>query len=293
MPTKLSYLEFYITNFCNIDCAYCNRFNNYNFRGHMEYEPYLADFEKWSKIIQLEDMVRIMGGEPLLHPDLEGWIRTIRHYWPDIKTFRLSSNGTMLYKTKNLYNIIKDNRVELDIAVHNFDWLQSLIDNLKDFFPGPFTIEEFPEDNIHFKKLATDQNGVKIFISKYNSMSVSTVFAKDSMLTVHDSDPVQAHKVCTMKYCHHMINGKIYKCGVEGLIKDFSQQMPLSVTQDQQSIIDGPTGMSAQQALDNPGALMKYLKSPIEHCKLCPEKLHFFDISANIGKTKIPIILAN
>ena len=66
---KLPMAEFYITNRCNLDCAYCNRLNNYNFKGHYELDAYRELYTQWSKIIQFQKL-SILGGEPLLHKDL-------------------------------------------------------------------------------------------------------------------------------------------------------------------------------------------------------------------------------
>ena len=38
--TFIPNIEFYITNVCNIACPQCNRFNNWNFKGHQIWKDY-------------------------------------------------------------------------------------------------------------------------------------------------------------------------------------------------------------------------------------------------------------
>jgi len=231
-----------------------------------------------------------MGGEPLMHPDLEGWIRTIRMFWPNPR-LTIVSNGTLLLKTKNLYNILKDYRVRLKISVHNYNWLDPMIADLEKFFPGPYSLTAAVDDHVFFSKNAQDEHGVQIEIRKYSTMHQSTILDSGVDLHPHDSDPVFAHKICTMKSCHHMVNGKMYKCGVQALIKRFSEQFTLTLTAEQQTLIDKDYGIDVQQASHDLGQFRHSLQAPVEHCKLCPEKLHYSDISAAVGKKKIPIAI--
>lgn len=289
MTAKLKYMEFYITNHCNLDCNDCNRFNNYNFRGHYHHEPYIDIYRRWAKLLDV-NCITIIGGEPLMHPDLEGWARTIRELWPNA-VCNISSNGTLLLKYKNLYNILKKYKFTLSISVHNFDWTNEFIKRLDQFYPGKYSITENPKDTIFFSKVAVDDSGVKIINSKYNSMHQSAVYTGTNFgLRMHNSDPLMAHNTCDGKSCHHMINGKLYKCGVEALIHDFSKQFDLELNSTQKNIVESVVGTTIEQAEQNTTELLKKLSSVIPHCALCPEKYIYNDIAAKIGKTKIPII---
>ena len=75
-------VEFYITNVCNLTCRGCNRFNNYNFKGHQLWADHANAYEAWAKRLDLPRIV-IIGGEPTLNPDLELWASNLRRLWPD------------------------------------------------------------------------------------------------------------------------------------------------------------------------------------------------------------------
>jgi MoaA/NifB/PqqE/SkfB family radical SAM enzyme len=64
----------YVTDRCNLDCAYCTEYDNS--RPH----PSLDDLKKWiRKIRQLGTMrIALVGGEPLVHPDIVEIVRYCR-----------------------------------------------------------------------------------------------------------------------------------------------------------------------------------------------------------------------
>ena len=85
-------VEFYITNVCNLTCRGCNRFNNYNFKGHQRWTEHAEAYEAWSKRLDLP-RICIIGGEPTLNPDLESWVMNIRRLWPDAIDIFVGTTG--------------------------------------------------------------------------------------------------------------------------------------------------------------------------------------------------------
>lgn len=125
--------EFYITNVCNYNCDQCNRLNNFYFSGHQLWDDYKDIYQQWSSVLELE-LISILGGEPLLNPSLIDWVNGIRKLWPNA-TIDLLTNGTRLKYWPTLYQVIKDNHIELSIQLHNRDRHAEYIEYLKtDFF---------------------------------------------------------------------------------------------------------------------------------------------------------------
>jgi MoaA/NifB/PqqE/SkfB family radical SAM enzyme len=64
----------YVTDQCNLDCAYCTEYDNS--RPH----PSLADLRRWLEKIRALGTVRValVGGEPLMHPDIADVVRAAR-----------------------------------------------------------------------------------------------------------------------------------------------------------------------------------------------------------------------
>lgn len=140
MTTKhtLDYLEFYITNVCNLNCTDCNRGNNFNFKGHQRWDEYQDAVREWSKRLEL-NKIGILGGEPLLNPDFETWLINIADLWPESR-IEIITNGSQINRWPNLYGIMADanGRINIEVNCHNLDSRDHLIQTIENFYPGEY-----------------------------------------------------------------------------------------------------------------------------------------------------------
>jgi organic radical activating enzyme len=287
---KIFTAEFYLTHHCNLDCEHCNRFSNYKaLRGHRSWQNYAAEYQSWANNLDI-DIISILGGEPLMHPDILEWMQQIRSWWPKSSLY-LMTNGTLLNRVSGLYDAAKDYQYVIDINVHNPSWYNQTVQSLDSFFPGQYTIEQAKDDPIFSRQVAKDHNGVEVHIKHSSRMHQSTVLLNQDKFHLHQSDPVKAHSVCWNATCHHFFNGKLFKCAMPPLLKEFSNVCYLDLSEEDRALIDGPSGITVDDAVADPDKFYQYLKGPIEHCRLCPEELEFKNIAAKVAKTVIPIQL--
>ena len=88
--TKPWAAHLYVTEQCNLDCHYCNEFNN------SIPHPALADLKKWMDHIRKLDVMRLglQGGEPLKHPDIVEVVRYAKSL--GFRQVSMSTNGFLL-----------------------------------------------------------------------------------------------------------------------------------------------------------------------------------------------------
>src|SRR2546428_776566 len=97
--TKPWAAHLYVTEQCNLDCHYCNEFNN------SIPHPALADLKEWMDHIRKLDVMRLglKGGEPLKHPDIVEGVR----YEKSVRFFehqeKLKRSGQKIHSTWNLF----------------------------------------------------------------------------------------------------------------------------------------------------------------------------------------------
>jgi uncharacterized radical SAM superfamily Fe-S cluster-containing enzyme len=103
-------LEFYITNVCNLTCNGCNRYNNYKFSGWQSWDEAEPILTRWAEKIDIRHPV-ILGGEPLLNPDIVKWIKGIRKLWPDHSGVQVQSNGTRIDRVPDLADALDPGKV--------------------------------------------------------------------------------------------------------------------------------------------------------------------------------------
>src|SRR6201984_130737 len=96
----------------NLACEYCNEFD-----ASSKPVPIETMFRRIDKLGELgTSVVTISGGEPLLHPELDDVIRSIRH------------NGMIAGLITNGYLLVADRIQRLNKA--GLEWLASSIDNV-------------------------------------------------------------------------------------------------------------------------------------------------------------------
>lgn len=114
----LNYLEICINDFCNMNCKGCSHFSNLAPKEFEDFEQVKSDIIRLRQIFSHIDKIRIMGGEPLLNPDLIKYIVMIKQNFP-YTDLRIVTNGILLKNiSKELLECINENDVMIDISVY-------------------------------------------------------------------------------------------------------------------------------------------------------------------------------
>jgi len=139
---SLNYVEFYITNVCNLNCTDCNRFNNYYFKGFQRWNDYKHIYKQWSKKLNIQQ-IAILGGEPTLNPTLNEWVYGISELWP-MSYLSIVTNGTRFNHLNGLYKILLEHKgkITIEVSIHNNNMLHDLINNTKQFLSEPILEQE-------------------------------------------------------------------------------------------------------------------------------------------------------
>lgn len=271
-PLNLREVEVYITNVCNLACAGCNRFNNYKFKGFQRWADYEETYRAWADEFAF-DRIGILGGEPLLNPDIMQWIEGLRSLWPTTR-INIVTNAYRINQIPDLYNYLLSNRrVHFKVGIHNKKYKPFIMGELTKFLQAPFTYK-FDTDNHYDQKLhITDANGITIIV-EYNWWfhQGSLVKLPDNPgFTLHESDVEKAHTNCSMKYCYTFHRGELHKCGVVALLPEFSQQHTIELSPEDRSLMLGYRPLKITDTIEHKQQFVEQLPSSIEQCKFCPE----------------------
>ena len=108
------YVEIQLCDRCNLDCAYCSHLSPVSKPVTISLETLEAECRRLARVGVHE--VNLMGGEPLLHPQVCEAIRLTRSILPDIKLI-ISTNGLLLPRmSKGFWQCCRDNKVVLRIT---------------------------------------------------------------------------------------------------------------------------------------------------------------------------------
>ncbi len=92
----LSYLEYHVADHCNLNCKYCTHYSPLvPHPVYTDYERFSADLRQLKKYIADIGVIRILGGEPLLNPELGRFIELTRELYP-ASIITVVTNGMLI-----------------------------------------------------------------------------------------------------------------------------------------------------------------------------------------------------
>jgi organic radical activating enzyme len=274
-------LEFYITNVCNLTCSNCNRYNNYKFSGWQKWEDHEQTLFEWSKKIKINQSV-IMGGEPLLNPDICKWVNGIGKLW---STVQILTNGTQLTKTSNLYKSLPK-KSWIGITVHHRDDVEDIFSRVRQFLTAPIVETSDDQHPTGSKYQFVDKNQKRVYVWVTDTfVSSNLTRTSKGKFKFYNSNPELAHANCTFSKFknYHMIGGKIYKCGPVALMPEFVKQHEFELDGLDLDLLNAYQPLTVDQ-FDSRGLdFFANIDRVIPQCKFCPEhyetnKIEFTDL---------------
>lgn len=260
-----SCIELYITNECNLTCSNCNRFNNYDFRGHHAWTDNHEAIQAWSKRITAP-LITIIGGEPTLHPELEHWVRGAARAWPD-RPVCVQTNGLRpLHRFHWWTQVTRDHpNVGAGVAIHSEQAKAKIQNTWGMDFKGTF-------DAWRFSQCAVQQH--------------------QDHFVLHHSDPQSAWESCSMRYSHTVVAGRLYRCPMVAVLPQFQQQFAVHATQQQQQLLDTYQSLAADCSDQDLRDFLAQRHTPMPQCALCPgqyvESTVTFDSSRKKWPPRLP-----
>lgn len=270
----LYYVEFYITNHCNITCKNCNRFNNHKISGSANWEAYRDIYKEWSKLLDIKN-IAILGGEPLLHPKLDNIVTDVRSWWP-ASNIEITTNGLLVKQLKpNVKQAIIDNNISIYVSIHKESWKESIKTSLINAFGNLKLIAMHRPDKpdaIGGSDTYISESRNKISLEYTYYFRNSALIKTGKKLSLHNSNPEKAHNICDMKHSFHFWKGFLHKCGVMVTLPYMIEQKYnlLDITQEQQDLLKKYKPLSIEDVRNNP-ELIRQLHKHIDQCRFCPE----------------------
>ncbi len=115
-PT-LPYFEIPITDSCNLNCTGCLfGCNTDASQEHIPFDVIAKDIKRMSELFEDIPWIRILGGEPLLHPDITEIIKEVRKYFPN-SDVDVCTNGLKIPKmSDDFFKCVVENNISVHIS---------------------------------------------------------------------------------------------------------------------------------------------------------------------------------
>ena len=179
----LNYIETHIVDHCNLKCNHCSHFCNLiDEEIYIDLKQFITDINTLASKIDIFH-IRILGGEPLLNPNINCYLAAVRHAYP--KAFiSIVTNGILLPKMdEKFWETLKKLYISIDLTKYpilgnKFSEILDIIDD-HDMQPG----------------------NIKLAKKFYESVNPKG-----------DSDIKKSWGICGSKYSINLWHQKLYPC---------------------------------------------------------------------------------
>jgi organic radical activating enzyme len=263
MRHTLPFVETMITYACNLSCAGCTNYSDYNMKGSVSWKQGKEWLDAWIERVEIADF-GIMGGEPTLNPECEQWIYGVRSLLPNSQ-IRFTTNGVNFHKNSQV-----------------LDWCVDVGNTV-----FKFTLHEdkpYAKDAINFvfKKYGwkpITEYGINRWIGPNQTrfqINSPTQFFKTYQGTFgsmkpHNNNPKDAFDMCIQQTCPLLYEGSIYKCSSIALLNRVLNDWKQPITNDWKPYTDyiGITPNSSDREIRQ---FIQNFGRPHKICSMCPTK---------------------
>ena len=225
----LPYLEFHIVDQCNLNCKGCEHYSGLVKHSHFHNDKNIyRDLQQLKQFITDIGKIRILGGEPLLHPNIERILQFTREVYPQ-SDIHIVTNGILKHMPKTFFSTCKRNNIYLYISYY-----PPMIGKMNEIK----TILEANEIEYHITSLMSSFR-IKYTLNK--QVDVETIFDN-----------------CPQAHCYNLYEGKIGACFLPFTTKYFNEYFNLNLPTNEAIDLYDKTLTTKK--------LKTYLQTPIERC---------------------------
>jgi hypothetical protein len=238
-----------IVSHCNLNCKFCSHFSPLVKEKYISMETFTKDLERMSELTgKVAGDIRLMGGEPLLHPQLLDFVVITRKLFPNSEVL-IVTNGILLPRQDDTF------------------W-KTLRDNNVIIYCSRYPI------NIDFSSINSKaaEFGVRI---DYVGLQFGL---KTMYYSPLDLSGKQDAKVSYIKCgggnsdCSKLADGKLFTCAIPATARFFNEYFGKNIEITDRDYIDIYKAKNIDEILD-------FLCRPIPFCRYC-------NVDARTGKNK-------
>ena len=109
----LYHFEIHVTDHCNLNCKGCAHFSNLCKPAYADLGEFETDMRSMARVFSAVRQIYLLGGEPLLHPDVAAFVRVARSVFPRTRIY-LMTNGTLVTRMgEDVWRALADTGVVL------------------------------------------------------------------------------------------------------------------------------------------------------------------------------------
>lgn len=236
-PKAMLDYEVQLVEHCNLNCKYCAHFCPVANESFLDINEYEKDCKRLSELFDKEaNFIRLMGGEPLLHPDIASFCDITRKYFPN-GIIDIDTNGILILTMKeDFWEALHRNNINLTLTKYPLD---IDIQKIKD---------KCEEKKVKFRFFS------ETAITNFNHLPLD--------LEGRQQPEKNFYNCYLANSCHTLKYGKMYTCSTVPHIQHFIEYFNCDL-----HLCDND-GIDIYKA-KNKEEILNFLAKPIPFCRYC------------------------
>jgi len=253
--TKLFPIEVHVVEHCNLNCGGCNHFSSLAKEEYLQPEQFENDIKRLAELSEDYFAIKILGGEPLLHPNITAFFDIARKYFPSTP-IQITTNGILLVKQPNeFWQSCNKNKITISISQYPIKLDKKAI------------------------KMAAKTHKVKLV---FNGSTVQERMCKLPLDLSGSQDIKKSFQKCAISWgcCVTLREGRIYTCCIAAHIKFFNEYFNQNLAITSGDYVDIYKVNSKEEIID-------FLEKPFPFCRYCKTSETKFAQRWGISKNEI------
>ena len=241
--TQIHALETHIVEHCNLNCAHCGHFAPLAEKEFLDIKSFTQDYARIKELTNGEvKNIRLLGGEPLLHPKITDFCRIARELFPDTNV-EIVTNGLLLNEMSDAFY--------KDLLKYNIK----------------INITKYPID-IEWDKILSKLKKLNVKFEFYQGTGEEEKVMYKQSLDLTGQQPIRANFLnCRLEenddnYCFYFENGKLFNCWKPAYIRHFNKYFKQDLKVSKQDYVNIYEDRSIEEMLQD-------LARPLPFCRYC------------------------
>ncbi len=235
---NLNYFLYEIVHHCNLNCRSCDHCAPLAKEEFADIKKFEKDIRQMRKLCDYIGSFAIMGGEPLLHPKINNFIKISRKVLSNHVRISIYTNGIMLNSMDGAFwKEMRKNSIVLVITNYRL--------------------------NIDYNRIIKTANDNQVMWAYEGNTGVHEKLMTKSTYDLEGKQDINiVSKNCYQgKVCRQVEDGRLYKCTICPAARHFNEYFHTNMAIDVKDSIDIYKAKKEE--------IIKYLSSPIPFCKYC------------------------
>lgn len=207
----LPFIETMLTYGCNLSCRGCTNYSDYNVGGLVSWEQGRSWIKDWLTRVDIKDF-GLIGGEPLMNPQVIDWIQGCRQLMPETQ-IRFTTNAVLLKKRPEVIQSLMDiGNCVIKLSLHQPQEFYT-----QETLAWLFGVADWSPVTEHGINRWRTANNVRLQIN-FPQRFVKTFQGEYENMMPYQSNPNESYDICVQQTCPLLYNNRLYKCSSIALL---------------------------------------------------------------------------